>query len=226
MASSRDTSLVAHLFGHLCLLTLLDLCIKHFMLKLRNKQTAAPSAIINIFQNIVDIKDLYQAINNFIKCPFNRELFSSEHHRVGVEEALKGSLVLLDAIASTMDIISLMNKSILELESSLRRKSSAEQKHIHAYIEEDPENGQHIPKKLTQCDSGLRTNDKDLIPSVRMLRVAQTISFSTLISVVAYLTLAKAKGTSFLILTRLMHSKCIAEKQGENSEIEKVDQAF
>ena len=63
---------------------------------------------------------------------------------------------------------------------------------------------------------GSEKNDNDLVPIIRMLREAQTIGFSTLKSAVAYLTLAKAKGTSWSVLTKLMHSERIScDKQGE-----------
>ncbi|XP_021732266.1 uncharacterized protein LOC110699081 [Chenopodium quinoa] len=206
----------------------LESSIEDLLLKITSSSSSPSSSVASIRNNLCDIKNLYEGINNLIKCSMNQKVLSLGEHQSVVEEVLEGSLGLLEACSTTNDVLSMMKESIVELQSCLRRKSSEQEKDINAYLISRKKIQKMANKCLKKlCKLNLEKDGKYNIPTLKMLNEAEIISFSALKYVLPYFSEPTNKGKSWSLMTKLMQSKSISyNTQVDSNEIMKIDNAI
>ncbi|KAG8641211.1 hypothetical protein MANES_13G122001v8 [Manihot esculenta] len=76
----------------------------------------------SIAHKLSGIKNLFECVDDLLQLPHAQQTLSHEMQRQCVENALNGSLELLELCDSTRDFVSQMKECVQELELSLRRR--------------------------------------------------------------------------------------------------------
>ncbi|GAB4832995.1 hypothetical protein Ancab_007018 [Ancistrocladus abbreviatus] len=211
----------------------LDASIEDQLSRLRSSNSGASSSVSSICCTLSGIKDLYENANDLIQLPGNQWALSHEPNHDVVEVVLEGSLGLLDLCGSTLDVLSQMKQSVLELQSSLRRRSDGElalvnylmsRKKINKMVSRCLENLQKVEKT---CALEQLERNGSSVSCVRMLNEVEAVSLSTLKSVLAYALGAKAtsRGRGWSLVAKLMNSKRVSFDEDAN-EVEKIDRTL
>ncbi|GAB4832994.1 hypothetical protein Ancab_007017 [Ancistrocladus abbreviatus] len=172
----------------------LDASIEDQLSRLRSSENGAFTSASSICHNLSGIKDLYEHMNDLIRLPLNQQALSHQPNHDEAEEVLDGSLCLLDPYRSTMDILSQMKESVLELQSSLRRRSAKESAPVNYTT-----SIKKINKMVSQCFGNLKKLKKSstldqfqtnssILSVVGMLKEVGAVSISTLKSVLTYVS--------------------------------------
>lgn len=191
---------------------------------------------------LVGLAELYNSVGELVQSSSTQQALV--HYKEGklVEEALTESVILIDSCCSARDIILVMKQNIQSLQSALRRKvaDSSIESHVRAYFSFRRKAKKDIGSflcSLKQMQSDRTTSfplldlpNHDLLPLIRLLREARTISISIFGELLAFLStsVAKGKASGWSLVSQLMLT--IRSRSGKGrkivNELESVDIAL
>ncbi|XP_038883062.1 uncharacterized protein LOC120074116 [Benincasa hispida] len=201
-----------------------------------------PFGLEEIQAALIGLAELYNSVGELVQSSSTQQALV--HYKEGklVEEALNESVVLIDSCSSARDIILMMKQNIQNLQSALRRKgaNSSIESHIRAYYSFR----RKAKKDIVSCLSALKRmeNDRttnfslldipnhDLLPLIRLLREARSISISIFRELLAFLSapVGKGKARGWLLVSQLMPVIKSGSEKGKKiaNELENVDIAL
>ncbi|WCJ31212.1 hypothetical protein M5689_012721 [Euphorbia peplus] len=177
----------------------------------------------SISQKLGSLKELYECVDLYL------QTFSKDKNSQSLDEALNGSLRVLDMCSTTRDFLSQMKECVQGLESSLRRKrtdTKSSLNEVDSYLVARKKLNQAIIKyfrklkKQEKHSRSLKDNTGD------MLKDAEEIGVSVLESILAFVSQpnAKSKLSGFSVISKLLQSKkTSSEVEIEVNEVNKID---
>ncbi|GAB4832990.1 hypothetical protein Ancab_007012 [Ancistrocladus abbreviatus] len=213
----------------------LDASIEDQLSRLRSSENGASTSAYSICCNLSGIKDLYEHVNDLIQLPHNQQALSHQLNRDEAEEVLDGFLCLLDLCSFAMDALSHMKESVLELQSSLRRRSGEESALVNYTTSKKKINKMvckffgNLKKMEKSSASGQLEKDGSFLSVVRMLKEVEEVSLLTLKSVVAYVLGTKpgSRRHGWSLVAKLMQPKRVSCQTEEDANPgNKIDNAL
>lgn len=191
-----------------------------------------PFAAESIQASLVGLAELYTCMEEFISSPANQQALLPNR----VEEALDGSITLLDTCNMARDILLTMSEHVQTLQSALRRKGrdhSSIEASIHAYISFRKK----AKKEIVKCLAALKRMDRisnistttttsspilDLgyHPSmvVRVLRESSTVTISIFRALLELLAVSATKTKAaggWSLISKLMPMRLSSSERGQ-----------
>ncbi|KAH7519843.1 uncharacterized protein LOC107424324 [Ziziphus jujuba] len=176
---------------------------------------------------LVGLADLYTCLEEFIT---QQALLPNGHGNVVlVEEALDGSITLLDTCNIAREILLTMNEHVQRLQSALRRKGrdSSIETSIHAYISYR----KNAKKEIIKCLAALKRMDRSNINSssplldldhqpsmvAKILRETSTITISIFRALLEFLSVpaTKTKAGGWSMISKLMPIRSSSSSEKE-----------
>ncbi|XP_004233755.1 uncharacterized protein [Solanum lycopersicum] len=110
--------------------------------KLKNSETSSSHSGDTIQAGIVGLVELYNSFQELIQCPSTQKTLVQHQNGAFVEEAVEGSLELLDSCATIRNLFCTIKEQVQHLQSALRRKGG------NSSIERDIGNYLTLRKKM------------------------------------------------------------------------------
>lgn len=176
---------------------------------------------------LVGLAELYTCMEEFIT---QQALLPNGHGKKVVEEALDGSISLLDTCNIAREILLTMNEHVQTLQSALRRKGrdSSIETGIHAYISYRKKAKKEIIKCLaalkrmdrSDCINSSPHLDLDHQPSMvaNILRETSTITISVFRATLEFLSVpaTKTKAGGWSLISKLMPIRSSSSSEKEH----------
>ncbi|XP_050205619.1 uncharacterized protein LOC126655462 [Mercurialis annua] len=170
---------------------------------------------LSLGQKLSGLKELYECLDDFLQLALTQQSLSHEN---SVEEALNGSLSLLDICSNTRDFFSQMRECLRELELSIRRSGNG----VEAYMASRKTLNKLICKYLRNLKKQDK-NSKHNSDFVVLLKSVEELSVSMFESILSFISLPKSK-SKLSIFTKFMQPKNASpEEEIEANEVEKID---
>ncbi|KAL6345197.1 hypothetical protein AAG906_015680 [Vitis piasezkii] len=137
---------------------------------------------------LAGVMELYNYVEELIHSPLTRQALLCHQHRKLVEEALDGSVTLLDACGTAKDILLMTNEHVQDLQSALRRRVETQAL-------------RKVKKDISKCLGALQRMESRLGSSpvlhldhhlavvVRLLREVSGITISTFRSLLLFFSM-------------------------------------
>ncbi|XP_050205242.1 uncharacterized protein LOC126655219 [Mercurialis annua] len=178
----------------------------------------ASQSSLSIGQKLAGLKELYECVDDFLQLSLTQQSLSREN---SVEEALNGSLSLLDICSNTRDFFSQMRECLQALELSLRRSRNG----VEAYMTSRKTLNKLICKYLRSFKKqgkNSKSNSESANIAV-LLKSVEEISISMFESILSFISPPKSK-SKLSIFSKLLQSKsALQEDEVEANEMEKID---
>ncbi|XP_050944373.1 uncharacterized protein LOC103485362 [Cucumis melo] len=207
------------------------------------KAKTTPLGLEEIQVALVGLAELYNSVGKLVQSSSTQQALV--HYKEGklVEEALNESVVLIDSCSSARDIILTMKQIIQTLQSALRRKcaNSIVESHVRAYFsyrrKVKKEIGSYIGV-LKRMENDRTTDffllwdiqNHDLLPVIKLLREARSVSISIFGELLAFLSapVVKGKARGWSLVSQLMPVIKSGSGKGQKTvnEMENVDIAL
>ncbi|XP_052197147.1 uncharacterized protein LOC127804329 [Diospyros lotus] len=206
--------------------------------------SASPLNAETIRTGLVGLPELYNRVEELIRSPVTRQVILQHQHGVLVEEALEGSIGLLDSCSMARDFLSLMKESVQDLQSVLRRKGadSSTASNLSSYLccrKKVKKNITRGLRSLKQIEmktgpSPLLDRDQDhyLSMMIRVLREVIGITISVIRCVLVFLQVpvSKSKAKGWSLISKLMITRQVAASESGHgkifNEVGSVDEAI
>lgn len=193
--------------------------IDELLERLKSSKSTSSSSICH---NLTSLVELYDCVDDVL------HLSQSQSHGKRVEEALDGSLRMLDLCGSIRDALSQMKQNVQELESSVRRKrgDSGFSDEVSTYMTAKKKLHKLISKSsgdLKRMEKGSNTTtDKDSLNS--MFGEIEGVSFVVFDSLLSFISPKKGRSKSLSLVSKLLQSKNVSyEGEEDINEVEKLD---
>ncbi|XP_055959824.1 uncharacterized protein LOC126657802 isoform X2 [Mercurialis annua] len=194
---SRSHPLIATLEEQLC--------------KLNTSQSS-----LSVGQKLSGLKELYECVDDLLQLTL-----SHEKQNQSVEDALNGSLSLLDICNNTRDFFSQMRECLRELELSLRRTKNG----VEAYMASRKTLNKLICKylrNLKKQDKSSKSNSESADIAV-LLKSVEEISISMFESILSFISPPKSKSKLSIFSKLLQPKSSICEEEVETNKMKKID---
>lgn len=213
--------------------------------RLKSSQISSPSVLVplgaeTIQTGLIGLAELYNCLEELINSPHTQQALLLYENGKLIEEALDGSVTLLDACGPARDMIFTMKGHVQTLQSALRRKG------VDSRIESDVHSYLHFRKKvkrdIVKCLKALKRAeskaafsplldlDHHLSMVVRVLKEASAITISIFRALFLFLSLRtmKTNTTRLSLISRLMPMKLLCSTEGQKivNEVGSVDVAL
>ncbi|KAJ9170671.1 hypothetical protein P3X46_018763 [Hevea brasiliensis] len=198
------------------------------------KLKASQSSLIG--HKLSGLKDLFESVDDFLQLSFAEQTTSNERQSQAIENAMNGSLELLDICDTTRDLFSQMKECLQQLELSLRRSKGGDcslTREVDAYMvsrkklnKEVCKCLRNLKKKERNCTTAAFHNSSNLENMISTLRGVQEISLVVFESILSFISKPKAKSlpSGWSVIPKLLQSKRVSsEVENEASEVEKID---
>ncbi|KDP31962.1 hypothetical protein JCGZ_12423 [Jatropha curcas] len=195
----------------------LTLSIEEQLYKLKASQSSS------IGQKLNGLKNLFECVEDLLQLPATQQ-----NPNKSAENALNGSIELLDMCDTTRDFVSQMKECVQGLELSLRRRKGGDfclTSDVDAYMVSRKKLNKLICKSLRNlkrkernCSPGALNNNSNMIS---MLRDVEEVSVAVFKSILSSISEPKAKSKSS-ILSKLLQSKRVS-CEVEVNEVENID---
>ncbi|KDP31977.1 hypothetical protein JCGZ_12438 [Jatropha curcas] len=177
----------------------------------------------SIGQKLNGLKNLFECVDDLLQLPTTQQNLN-----MSGENALNGSIELLDMCDTTRDFLSQMKECVQGLELSLRRRKGGDfclTSEVDAYMVSRKKLNKLICKSLRN----LKRKERNCSPAalnsnsntITMLRDVEEISVSAFKFILSFISVPRAKSKSSII-SKLLQSKRVS-CEVEASEIENID---
>lgn len=182
-----------------------------------------------IQNDLVVLSELYNCMEELFQSTQTQQALVQYQQGKMVEEALCGSLTLLDACGAARDLLLGLREHLQTLQSALRRRrgDSTVESSVSAYISFRKKAKKEIAKQIGELkrmeikvtSSSLRGQDQNLQFLARVVRESSTITMSILRSLLVFLSMPglKTKGSTSLISKLKPTSLFSSEKERKNT---------
>lgn len=204
--------------------------------------TASADAIQN---SLVGIAELYNWIEEFINSPQAQQALLRHRNGKLVEEALDGSVTLLDTCGTARDVLLTMKQHVQTLQSALRRRDgdSSIESHIAAYFSFKKKGKKAIAKCLAELKkleskacmssdySSVLEADHHLSFIIKVLQETSAINISIFRTLLLFLSTPTmvTKLAGWPLISKLVSMRLLTSDQKEQkliNEVENVDVAL
>ncbi|OAY33756.1 uncharacterized protein LOC110629289 [Manihot esculenta] len=186
----------------------------------------------SIGHKLSGLKNLFESVDDFLQLSFVQQTISNERQSQSVENAINGSMELLDICDTTRDLFSQMNECLQELELSLRRRNSSLTSEVDAYMVSRKKLNKaickylrNLKKKERNCTTATLENNSNLDNMISMLREVQEISLVMFESILSFISQPKVRSSppGWFAIPKLLQSKRVSCKvEIEANEAEKI----
>lgn len=197
----------------------------------------------NIFENL---ESLYISIEDLLKLPLTQQALSQQRQNQVwvINDLLDDTLKHLEICSNTKEAVQLMQESVRELQSALRR-SRGDEMSIETDIEGYFDSRKKLKKEISQSLITLKEMDKRVIMGmmpligldnnigaiVRVLREASLVTGSTFQSLLTYLSvpvLKRQRPSKWVLVSKLVSKRALSSgQQGRMmNELEGADMAI
>ncbi|KAL7231230.1 hypothetical protein ACSBR2_009488 [Camellia fascicularis] len=203
--------------------------------------TVPPSAEI-VKTGLVGLAELYISVDELIHSPVTQQALLQHRDGLTVEEALEGSIELLDSCGKTRDFLLVMKEHVQGLQSVLRRKGGdlSIESDINAYMLCK----KRVKKETAKCLRALKQMENKfgsfpvlldvnhyLSMVIRVFREGTSITISILRSLFLFLsqTTSKTKPSGWSLISKFMLTRPSTSERGSDkvsNEGESVDVAL
>jgi len=185
-----------------------------------------------IQSDLVVLAELYNCMEELFHSPQTQQALLHYQNGKLVEEALCGSVTLLDACGSARDLLLALKEQVQSLQSAMRRRrgDSSIEKSICEYNSFRKKAKKDIAKqlgamkrmenKVNCCSLMSQTQDQHLIFLAKVLREASIITISIFRSLLLFLSMPglRTKGTS--VISKLKPTRLFSsEKEQKNTNV-------
>ncbi|EEF40666.1 conserved hypothetical protein [Ricinus communis] len=185
---------------------------------------------------LVGLAELYNYVEQIFLTPQAQQAIIHYQNGKLVEEALDGSLTLLDTCGTAKDLLLMMKEHVLALQSAFRRKggNSSNKSNIYAYIN----SRKKVQKDIGKCLVALKKletkvgcpdvfdADQNVSMVVRVIREASIITISIFRSLLLFLSMPGMKTRSgWASVSKLISLRSSSSDKGEDhiNEIKSLD---
>lgn len=179
--------------------------------------SSSPPSSKSIQAGLLMLAELYNSLQELVQSPSTQQALLQQNKAI-VEEALEGSLVLLDSCGNIQGLIHMVKDKVKELQSALRRKggdSSIEGdiSNFLSFIKRVKKEATKSLRRLKQMENRPPVfHEIDLYSSmvIRVLREVSAITISALRPVLAFLScpaVKNNKSSGWSLISRLMLNK-------------------
>ena len=203
-------------------------------LKLRHPQSVSSTTCLEaetIQNGLVVLAELYSCMEELFRSPQTQQALVRYQDGKLVEEALSGSVTLLDACGSARDLLLALREHVQSLQSAIRRRrgDSSIESSVSAYESFRKKAKKEIAKQLGQLkrmDNKVSSiplfgQDQQLVFLARVLREASTITISILCSLLLFMSMP-AFGTKGSSLISKLKPKRLFSSQKEQKNTDGV----
>ncbi|OAY33752.1 uncharacterized protein LOC110629760 [Manihot esculenta] len=208
----------------------LTVSIEEQLYKLKASQSSSIGHKLN------GLKNLLECVDDLLQLPQAQQTLSPERQSQYVQNALNGSLELLDFCDSTRDFFSQMKERVQEFELSIRRRKGRDcglTSEVDAYMASRKNLNKaickclkNLKKKERNCTTAVLDSNSDLLNMISMLRGVQAIGLVVFESILSFISEPKAKSvpTGWSVISKLLQTKRVScEVEIEVNEAEKID---
>ncbi|XP_059670783.1 uncharacterized protein LOC132316296 [Cornus florida] len=189
---------------------------------------------------LLGLAELYNCVEELIHSPLTQQAILLPQNGGLVEEALEGSVGLLDSCGSARDLFGMMKECVRDLQSALRRKGgdSSIESNIGAYMCFRKK----MKKDVTKCLRALKRKESKTGSStlldiehypmmvMRVLREVTSITISVFRSLLLFLSASSSntKSGGWSLISKLMLTRSEASERGQKTfnEVGSVDFAL
>ncbi|XP_068344015.1 uncharacterized protein [Pyrus communis] len=186
------------------------------------------------------LAELYNCIEKLVLSPLTQQALLNQQCKALVEEALDGSVGLLDSCASARDILLTMKEHVQNIQSALRRRTGASsiETSVHSYIcfrkkarKSSAKSLRDLKKMETNLGSfRLLDCDYNVQIVLKLLRELSDVTISAFQSLFMFLSMpaTSAKGSKWSLVPKLMAAKFAAAQKDQKvyNEVGSVDVAL
>ncbi|XP_009785351.1 uncharacterized protein LOC107760968 [Nicotiana tabacum] len=193
--------------------------------KLKNLETSSHSAE-TIQAGVLGLVQLYNCVQELIQCSNTQKALAQHQNGAIVEEALEGSLELLESCDTIRNLFCMIKEQMQHLQSALRRKGadSSIEKDISNYLNFRKNMKKEIVKnlrRLKQMENRVGSSvfwdiEQHLSMVIRVLREVTVVTTSVFKALLVFLSYqdTKIKPRGWLMISKLMITKSSASSQG------------
>ncbi|KAJ6907725.1 hypothetical protein NC651_018227 [Populus alba x Populus x berolinensis] len=221
-----------------------SLKIEAQLTKLRAWESSTnPLSADTIQMSLTKLSELFNCIQELIHSPLTQQAFHHQHLSQ-VEEALEGSVALLDVLSRVRDLFLTMKGHVQELQSVIRRRGARDSSmgsNVHAYISFRKKTKKEITKSIRilkrmeifNVNGSYRPGrdvDNHLSYVIEVIREARAVTISISRSLLLFLSMPEMKTNTggWSIISKLMLSGLLASDRSQKTfnEVENVDIAL
>ncbi|OWM68266.1 uncharacterized protein LOC116211167 [Punica granatum] len=196
--------------------------------------------------NMMSLSKTFIQVQEILNSPLTQKVLGKPRSRALVEEALDGSILVIDSCGHARDLLLAMREQVQEVQSSVRRSRgganfSCLKRHIRCFIcfrkkakREAAKHVRELKKALdNNCASSLEVESTHLEIVIQVLKDVNNVSGSLLKALFEFLLMTKTGGKSSVggwsVVSRLMLSSTEKKKslsqqrRGGLTEVESVD---
>ncbi|KAL7192878.1 hypothetical protein ACSBR2_024649 [Camellia fascicularis] len=199
-----------------------------------------PLSAETIRVGLVGLAKLYNCVEQLIPSPVIQHALLQHRNGVLVEEALEGSVILMDSCSVAQNLFLMMKEHVQDLQSALRRKGGdiSIESNINAYMcckkKVNKESIKHLgvlkqmERKIVRSSSyPLLHVNHYLSMVIRVLREATSITISVLRTLWLFFSVSasKTKPSGWSLASRLLLTRPVASERGNKilNEVGNVD---
>ncbi|KAK4429467.1 hypothetical protein Salat_1247200 [Sesamum alatum] len=196
---------------------------------------AVPVTSEGIQSGLLGLAELYNSVQELTQSPATQQSLVLQHQQDGksVEDALEGSVELLDSCSTIRELVQMMRENVRALQSAFRRKGldySSIQNDINSYLCFRKKMNKCVAKnlkKLKNLEIKNGSNDTDQ-SFIKALREVTGLNAAVLKSVLMFLSWPTAKNGGWNLVSRLMLNKSVSSVKEHSvvSEVGCVDLAL
>ncbi|KDP43731.1 hypothetical protein JCGZ_22358 [Jatropha curcas] len=199
-----------------------------------SESETAPFGAESIQIGLVGLAELYNYVDEIILTPHSQQAIFRYRSGKLVEDALDGSLTLLDTCSIAKEIIVMIKQHVLTLQSAFRRRNSSIGSNIHTYIH----SRKNVQKEISICLGALKKletkvgcftfsdADQPVMEVARVIREASNITISIFRSLLLFLSMPVMKTkVGWSLVSKLMPSRMSSSRKGQMviNEVKSLD---
>ncbi|KAJ6736923.1 BPS1-LIKE PROTEIN [Salix viminalis] len=202
--------------------------------KISSWQVPTPLKAGTVLGRLSSLGEIYKSIEDLLNLPMTQQALLQHQNEKLVDDMLDGLMRYLDICGKARDAALLMNESIRELQSALRRsKAGGElsiQSNVNAYFCARKKMKKEVAKSLASLKKADNIFEGSLLLKSKVLSEASLITVSIFTSLLLFLSvpMMKPRPSKWYLVSKLVHKGVLpCEGQQENlNELESVDAAL
>ncbi|CAN4083534.1 unnamed protein product [Withania somnifera] len=200
--------------------------------KIKSSATSSSLSAARIQASVVGLVELYSSFQELIQCPNTQKVIVQHQNGTFVEEALEGSLELLDSCANIRNLFCTIKEQVQHLQSALRRKGgdSSTERDIGDYFVTRKKMQKEIGKNLRKLKHmENRVGSSMFLDIEQHLREVTEMTLSVFKALLVFLSCqdTRIKPRGWSMISKLMIAKSASCKSSQFfSDMESADIAL
>ncbi|KAM6558529.1 hypothetical protein CsatA_027768 [Cannabis sativa] len=199
--------------------------------RLRSSEAASSSSAVVC--KLTGLEELHDCVDNLLCLPLNQQALCKEQNQKCLDEILDGSLRVLDVCNTVKDVLLQTKEATQELESVMRRRSSAEAE-LSSEIKKFLASRKVMKKALhkameKRCNFSPLNKDQETVEIVSVLREVESITLAIFQSLISFISgqNSQSKSNKWSLASVMKNSKKVCcEEVMESNKFASVDVAL